>query len=657
LPVTVSINGLSVVHQTSNGMAMATVPDVCKTPSSGGPIPIPYPNIALSSDLVSGTTSVKIDGSPAAVLGSKFIKSTGDEAGVVGGVVSNVFAMEASFITFSPTVMLDGKPACRLTDKMLMNKGNTVCMAGELQGPVPAACPVAPASSSSSSSSSTSSSSAPFTTPAPPPAAPEVCVQPEEPKHCVLRGVNVKCSHDERKLWIDLAKRDTQILQVVSKDSSEADYLIVEWDGKCDHGHAYCPAVGVQEGHEWKLIDKKKAKVPLPAPWGNVVRDWCWIFKLLASQKNVDRNYHTIKSYVCLGREKADANAGQWLQVQVFPEVEWKASMEIGYSHQNTKDAAGKPDAFHYDAQSTWTIGGSVEAKFGAMEAKYALEAKTLADSLPLFGSLLAKVGWAAKVFDAMSVFGADVKLTPRWPKWTFGGGLTLVEIPGKPTVGSEGSFKFGFAPLFGIEMQVSILDWLIRFAGGLAGPPGAILAQMLVQVRKRFAKGVGSAKSTFQASLDIDIALTVGGDLKGGFGLKFLQGKCEIDPSASLIDGGVDVKIEGRVIGKARVWRFETSGGGKIGAASPDALTGSRFGARLVPKGGKDPMAMKGQIYFTGLAVYYLLYLEVGIAGAESDPDAEPEYDKFESHKGLKNKLFEEKGICVLMKPWTWPK
>jgi len=73
LPVTVNINGLSVIHQTSNGMAMATVPDVCKTPSAGGPIPVPYPNVAMSSDLVGGTTTVTIDGSSAAISVSPWL--------------------------------------------------------------------------------------------------------------------------------------------------------------------------------------------------------------------------------------------------------------------------------------------------------------------------------------------------------------------------------------------------------------------------------------------------------------------------------------------------------------------------------------------------------------------------------------------------------
>lgn len=46
---TVGVNKLSVVTRDSNGLTVA-FPDVCKTPSPGGPVPISYPNIARSSD-------------------------------------------------------------------------------------------------------------------------------------------------------------------------------------------------------------------------------------------------------------------------------------------------------------------------------------------------------------------------------------------------------------------------------------------------------------------------------------------------------------------------------------------------------------------------------------------------------------------------------
>lgn len=134
MPVTININNLTLCHKGSNGVSMATVPDVCKTPSPGGPVPIPYPNIAMSSDLMKGTTTVKADGgNMCANYGSEFFKSTGDEPGVVGGVASSTFIKEATWITFSFDVKLEGKAACRLTDKMFHNHQNTVNMGGLLQ--------------------------------------------------------------------------------------------------------------------------------------------------------------------------------------------------------------------------------------------------------------------------------------------------------------------------------------------------------------------------------------------------------------------------------------------------------------------------------------------------------------------------------------------
>ena len=77
--VTVGVNMLSVVHADSGGVS-PSFPDVCKTPSPAGPIPIPYPNIAKSSDTAKGSIKVKCDGNPICLKDSNFSMSTGDEA-------------------------------------------------------------------------------------------------------------------------------------------------------------------------------------------------------------------------------------------------------------------------------------------------------------------------------------------------------------------------------------------------------------------------------------------------------------------------------------------------------------------------------------------------------------------------------------------------
>jgi hypothetical protein len=130
MAVTINVNGLSLCHKGSGGVTTATLPDVCKSPGA----PVPYPNIAFSSDLVGGTTTIVADGgNMCANYGSQFSKSIGDEPGVGGGVASGTFMKEATWITYSFDVKLEGKGACRLTDKMFQNHQNTVDALGELQ--------------------------------------------------------------------------------------------------------------------------------------------------------------------------------------------------------------------------------------------------------------------------------------------------------------------------------------------------------------------------------------------------------------------------------------------------------------------------------------------------------------------------------------------
>ncbi len=126
---TVGVNAifptLGVVHKGSGAKAIASFPDVCKTPSPGGPVPIPYPNFAASSSLKKGTKKVKADGQMVAIKGSEFSRSNGDEAGTAGGVKSSTNMKEAKWITYSFDVKMEGKNACRTFDKMTQNHANT----------------------------------------------------------------------------------------------------------------------------------------------------------------------------------------------------------------------------------------------------------------------------------------------------------------------------------------------------------------------------------------------------------------------------------------------------------------------------------------------------------------------------------------------------
>lgn len=115
----------------NNGGAMttATVPDVCLTPAAPSPIPVPYPNIAMSTMADPGgiVENVLVSGMPALNQSSTLLLSNGDQAGSApGGVACGQIMGEAAFVTGSMKVMVGGPPGVRLTCMTTQNANNTV---------------------------------------------------------------------------------------------------------------------------------------------------------------------------------------------------------------------------------------------------------------------------------------------------------------------------------------------------------------------------------------------------------------------------------------------------------------------------------------------------------------------------------------------------
>src|SRR5262245_8386688 len=114
-------NGRSILHKGHGKTQLAVAPDVCKTPSPGGPVPIPYPNMSPDSNLTKGVASVTINGNPIANTDSQLSRSSGDEAGTAGGVVSSKNMGAFGWPAGSIDVVADGKGVVRLLDSILTN--------------------------------------------------------------------------------------------------------------------------------------------------------------------------------------------------------------------------------------------------------------------------------------------------------------------------------------------------------------------------------------------------------------------------------------------------------------------------------------------------------------------------------------------------------
>ncbi len=107
------------------GQAMAN-PDVCKTPPFA--IPAPFPNMSLNATAVPAQYQVMILGQPILTVASVNPMTSGDEAGTMGGVVSQVIKGPCNTVMGSLAYIVGGSPVQRCLDPTAQNGGNSVGM-------------------------------------------------------------------------------------------------------------------------------------------------------------------------------------------------------------------------------------------------------------------------------------------------------------------------------------------------------------------------------------------------------------------------------------------------------------------------------------------------------------------------------------------------
>lgn len=117
----------------AGGSTATTGPlDACKTPSPAGPVPIPYPNLAQVSDVNGGTAAskTKFDGAKVCTVKSEITRSSGDEAGTAGGVVSSRNMADVKFKMGSSKVIVEGEKCTHIGSMTGHNGSNANVPAG-----------------------------------------------------------------------------------------------------------------------------------------------------------------------------------------------------------------------------------------------------------------------------------------------------------------------------------------------------------------------------------------------------------------------------------------------------------------------------------------------------------------------------------------------
>jgi hypothetical protein len=128
--MSVYANGNEISGKATPNKSIAAMPDVCMSPPSppAGPVPIPYPNTAMSSDTDGGSKKVKIKGKPAGLKNaSTYKQSNGNQPATNSfgaGVVTHKLTGASKHAAWSFNVKIEGQNAIRFGDLTTHNHAN-----------------------------------------------------------------------------------------------------------------------------------------------------------------------------------------------------------------------------------------------------------------------------------------------------------------------------------------------------------------------------------------------------------------------------------------------------------------------------------------------------------------------------------------------------
>ena len=117
-------NQMKMVASVSSGHTSVSMGpnDMCKTPTPGGPVPMPYPNIALAATIGPGyTTKTLVMATPMWTKKGKSALSNGDQPGVALGIMSNKIMGMCEVTMCSNDVEAESGGVVRTMDKSNSN--------------------------------------------------------------------------------------------------------------------------------------------------------------------------------------------------------------------------------------------------------------------------------------------------------------------------------------------------------------------------------------------------------------------------------------------------------------------------------------------------------------------------------------------------------
>lgn len=361
---------------------------------------------------------------------------------------------------------------------------------------------------------------------------------------------------------------------------------------------------------------------------------------------------YPIRTHTCAG------DGEQSGVVEVFPEASWTGTINLGYEQsvgklgvQSEKGKIKEQGKYTHGGEikldinnESWTIGDEKSVK---VDPPFSAITRVLDDIIPFFSDLDASSEEEVKR-------ESNTSLHIDWPQVKLGGAIKTVELKNKPEIDLQGHIHLGFDPLFGATIKVDVLNWLIRVTG-------AAYSALLIRIREKAEKGIKTDTVSGNAIIGID--LTVSGQIKGDL-------KWEIEPGEKWIaekteiKAGLEIGLEGKVKVEAKVLlvKFTFGAGVHLGSDENSLAKVGCFGSVQAVDTEKGP-GFKGKLSFTGAAIYYTYYSELGAESVVSDRSVENNFSRTsekdsgdQANFDISKKIEESTKLVTLLKPFLWP-
>ncbi len=476
---------------------------------------------------------------------------------------------------------------------------------------------------------------------------------PDNAPPCCFDSLTANCGHKNRKFKLTLPEAQQSIAPALIPQAGTTgpSGVIKVLAGEGSKPETINVKLSVPPCGRGKTIPK--TIVVSPTPLASDIKKWTaaeLMFQVYCKELNLltrpfdylfpcDIPPKTYQVYidVCEGKNQC------YFLIEVHPEIKWNIAVNINFGGRKQTygpDIANLEKMMDTSRVDKEGLAGKVSVEFDGETTELAYQFENYVQTAIQFIRTADRVAKHAQwVFNH---FG-NVSWGILWPNLEIAYNYSTEESIEKYNVGCIWALTFEAKPLIGAYITLDILDWMI---GALKGVP---LGATLQKLKRRAEKGFGEEDSKFKAKAKLAVEFTV--KAEGGTKLEFRK-KTPMDDSVQA-KGEVDVKLPAKIEGIAstdiEAWIVSISAAAIVGGKTA-------FGIRGTASHDDKGVFVLGQGYFSGLVVYYVLYLKVG-AVIGKPRKRKTGRTEVETGSGQKPESKEEmKSETQLLDPKSWP-